>query len=473
MTPDDVDLSDLNLFAAGAPWEAFRVLREKEPVHWNPEPSPNHGFWAVMRHDDIVRVGRDDETFSSEIGAVNLEELDADQLEMRKSMLETDGTRHWALRRLLQREFTARSLAGYETFLRGLTATTLDAAFAQGEFDFVKSVSADYPIRVLVRLMDVPDEMGDQFIKWSNRLVGNTDPDYADVLLDSDESEQYRDLPFRSPAALEVFAYGDSLARERAGSDGADLVSKLVNQVPEDGIPLSERDFHNVLPAPGRRRQRDDAAHAVAHHAGADRASRSHGGVARQPRAAASGGRGVPSLGLAGVPLPSHSNPRPRTGRHDRPRRGQGRHVVRVGEPRRDVFDEPDRFDIHRKNNDHVTFGKGGPHFCLGNQLARLEVRIMIEEILRRNVDMSLAGASSTCVQLHPRHQAVPRAGLEPLSRRPLVVVPGRSAGSDRPALPRGGQCPRPAGDGARGRRRAGHGAAVAGCVGVDAGSGR
>jgi cytochrome P450 len=392
VTPDDVDLSDLDLFAAGAPWEAFRVLREKEPIHWNPEPTPNRGFWAVTRHDDIVRIGRDDETYSSEIGAVNLEELDADQLEMRKSMLETDGARHWALRRLLQREFTARSLAGYETFLRGLTATTLDAAFARGEFDFVKSVSADYPIRVLVQLMDVPDEMGDQFIKWSNRLVGNTDPDYADVLLESAESEQYRDLPFRSPAALEVFAYGDSLAQERRGGDGTDLVSKLVNQVPEDGVPLSERDFHTyflLLVAAGNETTRHTLSHTM-------RALIEHPDAMAELRA-------NPDLLPVAVEeflrwaSPVYHFRRTATRDHELDgvtiREGD-KVVMWYASGNRDeaVFDEPDRFDIHRKNNDHVTFGKGGPHFCLGNQLARLEVRIMIEEILRRDVEVSLTG---------------------------------------------------------------------------------
>lgn len=217
MNADSTDLADLDLFAKGAPWEAFRQLRTNDPVHWSPEPAPNHGFWSLTKHDDIVRVERDSETFSSQVGAVGLEELDEDQLKIRQSMLETDGARHMALRKLMQRQFTAKALKGYETFLRGLTATTLDAAYAQPEFDFVKAVSADYPIRVLVRLMAVPDDMGDQLIRWSNRLVGNTDPEYADVLLDSEESEEFRDLPFRSPAALEVFAYGDQLANERLG----------------------------------------------------------------------------------------------------------------------------------------------------------------------------------------------------------------------------------------------------------------
>jgi len=387
-----IDLSDLDLFSAGGPWDAFATLRADDPVHWNEEASPNHGFWALTRHADIVAVGRDDDTFSSEIGAVSIEELDEEQLEIRKSMLETDGARHWALRRLLQREFTASSLKGYETFLRGLTATTLDAAFVNERFDFVKAVSADYPIRVLVRLMDVPDEMGDQFIKWSNRLVGNTDPDYADVLLDSEDSEEFRDLPFRSPAALEVFAYGDQLARERQGSDSSDLVSKLVNQVPEDGVALSERDYHNyflLLVAAGNETTRHTLSHtmkALIEHPEAVEQLREHPEL-------------LPDAVEEFLRWASPVYHFRRTATKDVELRGR---TIRAGDKvvmwyasgNRDesVFDDPMRFDITRKPNDHVTFGKRGPHFCLGNQLARLEVKIMIEELLRRGMTLDFDG---------------------------------------------------------------------------------
>lgn len=392
MTSAVIDLSDLDLFSAGGPWDAFATLRADDPVHWNEEASPNHGFWALTRHADIVAVGRDDDTFSSQVGAVSIEELDEEQLEIRKSMLETDGARHWALRRLLQREFTASSLKGYETFLRGLTATTLDAAFANERFDFVKAVSADYPIRVLVRLMDVPDEMGDQFIKWSNRLVGNTDPDYADVLLDSEDSEEFRDLPFRSPAALEVFAYGDQLARERQGSDSSDLVSKLVNQVPEDGVALSERDYHNyflLLVAAGNETTRHTLSHtmkALIEHPEAVEQLREHPEL-------------LPDAVEEFLRWASPVYHFRRTATKDVELRGR---TIRAGDKvvmwyasgNRDesVFDDPMRFDITRKPNDHVTFGKGGPHFCLGNQLARLEVKIMIEELLRRGMTLDFDG---------------------------------------------------------------------------------
>lgn len=115
-TATDVSLADLDLFEAQIPWQVFDDLRANKPVHWSDEPAPNSGFWSLTRYHDIVRVLRDTETFSSEKGTVNLEELDEEQMEARKSMIETDGIRHRALRKLMQDSFTPKAVAGYETF---------------------------------------------------------------------------------------------------------------------------------------------------------------------------------------------------------------------------------------------------------------------------------------------------------------------------------------------------------------------
>ena len=378
------DLSNLDLFVDGPPWAAFDALRRDDPVHFNPEAPPNKGFWSITRHADIVAVTRDEATFSSEIGAVNLEELDADQLEIRRSMLETDGARHFALRRLLQRDFSARALAPYETFLRGLTATTLDAALPRHEFDFVAQVSADFPIRVLVRLLGIPDDHAGQLINWGNRMVGNTDPDEADVLLDSPESEEFRNLPFRSPAALEVFAYGDELARLRRGGDGDDLVSKLVNRVPEDGKALSERDFHNyclLLVVAGNETTRHTISHSM-------KALIDHPEVftllKERPELLA---KAVEEFLRWASPVYHFRRTATRDVElHGSSIRAGDKVVVWWASGNRDgsVFEEPDRFDVQRDAREHMAFGKGGPHLCLGNQLARMEIRIMFEEILRR-----------------------------------------------------------------------------------------
>lgn len=384
MRPDDVDLSDLDVFEQGRAWPMFDVLRDEEPLHWNDEESPNHGFWSLTRHADVVSVTRDEDTFSSEVGGANLEELDAEQIDARKSMLETDGARHWALRRLLQHQFTPRGLVGYEVFLRGLTRTTIDAALAKGSFDFVKEVSADFPIRVLARMLDVPDARTDQLIEWGNRMVGNSDPDYADVLADSDESEEFRLLPFRSPAALEVFEYGFELAAQRKGHAGADLVSQLVNQVPEDGTPLSDRDFRNyflLLVVAGNETTR----HAISHSMKAlidhpDQLALLQAEPERIPGA-------VEEFLRWASPIYHFRRTATRdVEMHDRTIKAGDKVVAWFASGNRDdrVFEDPYRFDVTRTRVDHVTFGKGGPHFCLGNQLARMEIRLMFEELIPR-----------------------------------------------------------------------------------------
>ena len=391
-TKTDITLADLDLFADGAPWEVFDELRAEDPVHWNVEEAPNHGFWSVMAYRDIVEVLRDTDTYSSEIGAVSLEELDERQMDIRRSMLETDGERHRALRKLLQPEFTPRALADYETFLRGLTATTLDNALPQGEFDFVAEVAADFPIRVLAQMLDVPEADIPQLIKWGNRMVGNTDPEHADVLANSEESDQYKDLPFRSPAALEVFNYGFELAAKRKGGNGTDLVSKLVNQVPSDGIPLDDRDFRNfflLLVIAGNETTRHTITHTMRN-------------LMDNPQAVALLRENPDLIPWAVEEFLRYASPIyhfRRTARRDAVLGGKtikagDKVVVWFGSGNRDstMFDDPYKFDVTRNPNEHMTFGRGGPHMCLGNSLARIEIQIMFEDLLSRPYNIEYNG---------------------------------------------------------------------------------
>ncbi|HYJ76670.1 MAG TPA: hypothetical protein VEV65_13775, partial [Kineosporiaceae bacterium] len=242
-------LADPDTFVAGPPYELFARLRAQEPVAWTPEEPPHHGFWSVTRHADIVRVGRDWQTFSSARG-VSLEELDDEQLVHRTSLIDTDPPRHTALRKLVAPMFGPKVVNGYETFLRGIVGRALDDALAlaglQGAFDLVEHVSSQVPVRVLCRLLDVDDDVHTRLTSWGDRLVGHTDPELADVLLGTEESEKYRLVPFRSPAALEVFEYGRSLAARRRSEPGDDLVTRLATAT-IDGEPLSEKDFDNYF----------------------------------------------------------------------------------------------------------------------------------------------------------------------------------------------------------------------------------
>ena len=386
-----IDLSNLDLFESGAPWPVFAELRDSDPLHWSDEDSPNHGFWSVTRYHDIVRVLRDPETFTSE-RFTNLEEVDAEQEQARRSLLETDGARHRALRRLLQGQFTPAAVAHYETFLRGLTATTLDNAFAQDEFDFVREVASDFPINVLAKLLDVPVKDNKQLIDWGNRMIGFDDPEHADVLISNPESEKYRLVPFRSPAALEVFEYGDALARERRGKNGTDLVSVLVNGDMSDGIALSERDFHTnflLLVVAGNETTRHTISHTMIN-------------LIKNPAQLKKLQENPELIPWAVEEFLRFASPVyhfRRTATKDVEIHGKtvksGEKIVTwfaSGNRDNNIFERANEFDVTRNPNEHMTFGRGGPHMCLGNALARIELRVMFEDLISRIDSMELTG---------------------------------------------------------------------------------
>jgi len=386
----DVDLSNLERFARNEGWPQFDILRREAPVHWNPEPR-GHGFWSVTRHADITTVDRDPETFTS-TKFVNMEDVDEDYMRIRRSMLESDGVRHLALRKLIQRDLTGRTLLRYREFLRDITTVTVTEALKEREFDFVEKVSADFPIQVLARLLAVPESKTGQLIEWGNRIIGNTDPDYGDVLLDDPESEQFTHLPFRSPAALEVFEYGRELAAERRGGDGEDLVSRLVNKIPEDGTPLSDNEFDNyflLLVVAGNETTRHAISHAML-------------ALINNPDQLHWLQNNPDKMSLAVEELVRWASPVyhfRRTATRDVELDGaqirEGDKVIMwfaSGNRDESVFDDPYTLDLTRSPNHHITFGNGGPHFCLGSALARMEITLMFEALLPRIKSIELCG---------------------------------------------------------------------------------
>ena len=387
---ENVDLADLDVFERNDAWGMFDTLRHEAPVHWNPEPGGNSGFWNITRYEDIQAIDKDPDAFTS-TKFTNLEEPPPEYQDLRRSMLETDGSRHQALRKLLQRDFSVATLRRYEDFLRDLAKVTVDTALQNDEFDFVDAVAADYPIAVLARLLDVPPEVTPQLISWGNEIVGSTDPDYARVLIDSEEAEQYKHLPFRSPASQEIFEYGRQLAAERKGGDRDDLVSKLINRIPEDGIPLTDSDFDNyflLLVVAGNETTRQAISHAMK-------------ALIDNPDQLAYFLEHPDKTQVAVEELVRYASPVyhfRRTATRDVELHGQtikeGDKVVMwfaSGNRDESVFTDPYELDLTRYPNDHMTFGKG-PHNCLGSNLARLEIRIMFETLLPRLESIEQAG---------------------------------------------------------------------------------
>ncbi len=389
LTLDQVDLSN-DVFAERVPHETFALLRREAPVHWYDWPG-GRGFWCVTKHADVVAVSKDTKTFSSAQGA-NLEDLDEDARVARQSMLETDPPHHSRLRSLVGPPFTPRAVRAYEVALRELTREILDRALPMGEFDFVEEIARELPIRVLARLLGAPESDTDALIGWGDRMIMNTDPDFTDVLHDSPDSEAYRLVPFRSPAALELFEYGHAIAAERRAGPADDLVSKLVH-TEIDGEMLTEREFDTMfllLVVAGNETTRQAIAHGMLT-------------LLEHPDEWARL-RDDPQLiwDTGADEILRWSSPVlhfRRTATVDTEIRGQA-----IGEGEKvvvwyvsanfdeDVFDAPERFDVGRNPNPHITFGGGGPHFCLGAHLARLEVQVMFEELLPRLHTMELTG---------------------------------------------------------------------------------
>jgi cytochrome P450 len=387
----EIDLANPDSFVDEVPYEWFDHLRTEHPVFWHPERSPNAGFWAVTRYDDLTAIHMDWRTYSSELGAVSLEELDDEQLEIRKSMLETDPPRHTELRAICSKRFSARGVGKYEDWIRDVARDVLDRALPKGEFDFVPEISRDLPIRFLCSIFTVPQEDAPQLISWGDQMIANQDPDLSRAVVDRDDTEAYRLLPFRSPAAYEVFDYADH-QRDLRLADPQDDVIQALTIAQSEGV-LNEQEFHNyfgVLMIAGNETTRHTISHgmlALMEHP--EQLKLLQEEPERIPRA-------TEEILRWATPV-QHFR---RTATEDVELRGvkikRGDKVVTwYASANRDeaMFPEPYTFDVTRKPNDHVTFGPGGPHFCLGAHLARLETKILFQELLPRLKSIELAGS--------------------------------------------------------------------------------
>jgi cytochrome P450 len=377
---DEIDLSDHDAFLERVPHEWFRTLRHEDPVHFNPEKDGT-GFWAVTRYADIREVHRHVEIYSSEIGGTSLEDLEPDQIEARKSMIDMDPPRHDELRGLIARRFTPRAVKLWEDQVRMVTDRVLDAALPKGEFDFVAEVSSEIPMQVFAEILGVPQEDRRYIIELGDRLLGNQDPEFA---LPSDDS--HRLLPFSSPAAIEMFEFGRKMAAARRKEPRNDIVTQLAFE------PLTQREFDVyfvLLATAGNETTRHTITHgllALLEHP--EEMERLRSDPSLYPSAAEEMLRWATPVHhfrrtttqeteLAGTRIPAGA--KVTTG-------------CVSGNRDETVFEEPDRFDIARSPNKHVTFGPGGIHHCMGAHLARQEIRIAFEELLKRASEIELTG---------------------------------------------------------------------------------
>jgi cytochrome P450 len=376
-----IDLSDHDAFVDAVPHEAFKALRQEDPVHWNPEQT-GRGFWAVTRYEDIRHVHRHPEVFSSEIGGTSLEDLEPEHIEARKSMIDMDPPRHDELRGIINRRFTPRAVTVWEDQVRRVTNQVLDRALPMGAFDFVHEISSEIPMQVFAEILGIPQARRREIIEIGDRLLGNADPEYSGGAGD----EAHRHLPFSSPAALDMFEFARRMADERRREPRDDIMTQLV----QAGLSQRELDVYFVLLATaGNETTRHTITHGLL-------ALLEHPDQLERLRRDSSLGKTAADEMLRWATPVHHFR---RTAAVDTELGGRqitaGDKVTTwfvSGNRDETVFDEPDRFDVGRSPNPHLAFGPGGVHLCMGSHLARLEVRIVFEELLARDPGIELAG---------------------------------------------------------------------------------
>ncbi len=380
---DDVDLTDLATWERAVPYEWLTLLRQEAPLHWQPE-TDGRGFWVFTRYDDIVQVSKDWETYSSETGGTSLEDLTPEEVEARKSMLDTDPPAHTRLRALVNKGFTPRVINTYEERIRALARGILEEACAEPEFDWVERVASEIPMWVFSEIMGLPVDDRRLLIELGDKLLGNTDPDIVgeDNLLERTKNDpSIRLLPFSSPFAPELIDYGCRLGAARRLDPRDDVTTRLV-EADLDGSRLSEHEFglfFILLTTAGNETTRHTISlgllDLLAH---PDETKR----LVADPTLAASCADEI--LRRA---HPVHHFRRTAT----RDVTAHGRRIkagdkvtmwYASGNYDEERFADPFRFDVGRTPNRHLTFGLGGPHFCLGAHLAKLEVKVWLEEMI-------------------------------------------------------------------------------------------
>jgi hypothetical protein len=383
------NITNPDLYTAGVPHTVFQHLRDEDPVSWHTEPDGS-GFWAVTRYADVLAVSHNPQVFSSARG-IRLEEMKADELHARRTLMEMDPPEHTSYRRLVQPPFLPREVQAAENGIRLLARAVVAEARAHPEFDFVEHIARQLPMRMLGKMLGIPDSDGPWLVKKGDALIGNADPEFTEHPVDLVDTEVYRLLPFRSPVSAELFDYAEAQAKHRRQHPTDDVISLLLRPK-RDGEPLSENEFKNfftLLVAAGNDTTRYSMAAgmlALIEHPQQMAELRDH------PELISTAVEEILRWGSVTMNFR-------RTATQDTELGGKkinaGDRVliwyISADYDERQ-FPNPYRFDIKRTPNEHMAFGLQSPHKCLGEHLARVEIKVLLEELLPRLADIQLNG---------------------------------------------------------------------------------
>ncbi|MGQ0830598.1 MAG: cytochrome P450 [Microthrixaceae bacterium] len=383
MTVTD-DLPGIDLLAPtwgrGEPHDQFDRLRREAPVYWHRQDGDT-GFWAITKHADVRAVSHDHHTFSSELGGTFIPTADEEALaNLRLTILNMDPPKHNRYRRLVSKGFTPRMIGALVDEIERRAAVVIDNVCEKGEVEFVEEIAAQVPVQMICEMIGLEKDVWPRMFEISNQLIGSRDdPDYQEIPGGPEM------------AAMEIYALCDAVAADRRVNPRDDIMTLLV-QAEVDGERLEDFElnmFFLTLVVAGNETTRNLINHSML-------ALIDHPEEAQRLR-------DDPSLWDTAVDEmlrwgSSIHNFR-RTATTDTELRGvpiaEGdKLVLYYASANRDeeVFADPHRFDVGRTPNDHVAFGGGGVHFCLGASLARAEIRATMRQLVERLPDLELAG---------------------------------------------------------------------------------
>ncbi|MFM8266485.1 MAG: cytochrome P450 [Ilumatobacteraceae bacterium] len=397
MTPAQVALGSFHLSDPEfwiAPREiregAFRTLRDEQPISWWDEwefpdsPFPRGpGYWAIVTHDDVWHVSRNPQLFCSGRGT-NIGDLPIEISEFFGSMISMDDPRHFRLRSIVSKGFTPKEISRVEGYVRSKATSVIDRLleqFPERTCDFVHEVAAALPLQIICEMMGIPAEDEDQIFQWTNTILGVGDPEFT---------SSFDDLV---NAGMGLFQYAQALGEARLASPTDDLTSIMMN-AEVDGERMSAQEFGSffiLLVVAGNETTRNAISHGMYQ-------------LTRNPDQRdlwwndwdAHTRTAVDEIVRFATPV-IHFR---RTATEDTEVGGQrieaGQKLVMwYCSANRDerVYTDPHRFDVTRSMQPpQVGFGAGGPHFCLGANLARREIAVMFDEIRRRVPTMRTVG---------------------------------------------------------------------------------
>jgi cytochrome P450 len=389
---DDIKLGDIEQWMRPDREGIFAKLRAERPVSFHAEPVPppevnfpqGPGFWALTRYADVMQVSRDPETFHS-APSINIGDIPPEIAEWLGSMINMDAPKHTKLRMIVNRGFTPRQVAKIEENVRDQAREIVDRMIdLGGECDFVSEIAAALPLQIICDMLGIPRSENKRIFELTNTILGVGDPEYVSSLEEL------------MAAGMELFQYGLTLAQDRLDNPQDDLTTTLMQAEIEDEngrhklTPGELGSFFLLLVAAGNETTRNAISHGML-------------ALTRHPDQRAKWTADYEGVSPTAVEeIVRWASPVIHFRRLTQRDVVVGGQEVKAGEKvvmfynsaNRDErqFDDPYTFDVTRTPNEHAGFGAGGPHFCLGANLARREIKLMFEELLRRVPDIEISG---------------------------------------------------------------------------------